>query len=263
MKKIKNLTRFLITVFLAALIIGCSASSTPEKPAKDDKAAADKTPGTDDANKPDGTGDGATGGGGTTKPDGTGNEGTTTNDPPAAPYTKIGTKTINGKEYDIVTFGVFPQTIKDDSVSVDESDIKQNGIYTYYKGSDGEWYAKHIETENGSVSDWYYCKVEPVSWRLITGNYDHDNNPSTPGKKLLLAESILDKDTSFYDCNTNRTIENETVYPNDYRHSTIRAYLNGLTYIFKSNVSRSTETEKTQYSGKGFLQMAFTAEEQC
>ncbi len=47
-----------------------------------------------------------------------------------------------------------------------------------------------------------------------------------------------------------RTIGNATVYPNNYKYSTIRAWLNG-----------SYETDDTQeknYEGKGFLQTAFT-----
>ena len=99
------------------------------------------------------------------------------------PYTKVDTQTIGGTTYDIVTFGSFPQSEKtDDTISVDETDSKTAGSFTYYKGSDGEWYAK-LESK--------YYKVEPIKWRVLTTNYDHDGNASTPGKKLLLAENIL------------------------------------------------------------------------
>ena len=39
----------------------------------------------------------------------------------------------------------------------------------------------------------------------------------------------------YYD--VNRTIEGETVYPNNYEHSKIRAYLNGLSYAVKATNS--------------------------
>ena len=33
--------------------------------------------------------------------------------------------------------------------------------------------------------------VEPIKWRILTNNYDHDSNSETDGKKLLLADNIL------------------------------------------------------------------------
>ncbi len=229
MKKMKKIRGLLTAAFLAAFIISCTNTSAPEKSEKD------KTPATD---TPEGSTPAKT-------------------DSQEVPYKKVATKTINGKTYDIVTFGSFPQTMKDDSVTIDESETKQYGIYTCCKGSDGEWYS---ENEDSGI----YCKVEAIKWRVLTEDYDHDNNPATPGAKLLLAEKILDN-YYFYTISgpfTDRTIENNTVYPNDYKHSTIRAYLNGLTYISKSNTSSATQTERTDFSGKGFLQMAFTADEE-
>ena len=175
------------------------------------------------------------------------------------PYKKVDTKTINGITYDIVTFGSFPQTEKAASVTIDGSEPKQNGIYTYYRGSDGQWYGEYDYQQS---SDTYqgYCKVEPVKWRVLTDNYDHDNNPATPGVKLLLAEMILDN-VNFYDNQVTRTAGAASVYPDNYNYSSIRAFLNGLSYKYKSS-SSSEQTERTVYSGKGFLQMAFTADEE-
>ena len=154
--------------------------------------------------------------------------------------------------HDIVTFGSFPQSLKAADVNVDEAVSKTSGTYTYYKGSDDEWYAK--------VDSKYY-KVEPIKWRVLTTNYDHDGNASTPGKKLLLAESIL-INCMYYDYDdVNRTICAATIYPNNYENSRIRAYLNGLSYQKKANDS-ATQVADSTLAGKGFLQTAFTQEEQ-
>ena len=128
------------------------------------------------------------------------------------PYKKTGTQEINGKSYDIVTFGSFPQSEKtDDTITVNESETKTAGAYTYYKGSDGEWYAKM-----GSK----YFKVEPIKWRILTTDYNGTK------KKLLLAENILINKA--YDASSN-----------NYENSSIRAYLTGDFY----NTAFTTEEQ--------------------
>ena len=141
-----------------------------------------------------------------------------------------------------ILFGDYPQTIKADGVTVDEDISKQMGAFTYYYGSDGAWYAK--------VSINYY-KVEPVKWRVITTDYDHDGNSGTAGKKLLLAENMLTS-TQFYEDHDNRTIDGNTIYPDNYKYSRLRALLNGLSY-------NKQGTDNDEFSEKGFLQTAFTS----
>ena len=144
----------------------------------------------------------------------------------------------------VVTFGSFPQTIKKSGITVNESESKVVGMFTYYRGSDGEWYAKH-----GSE----YYKVEPIRWCVLTNNYN--------GKKLLHAEKVL-INCAYYDFElAKRIIEGNTVYPNNYKESRIRAYLNGLSYQVAA--STGTQVENNEFLGKGFLQTAFTAEEQA
>ena len=154
---------------------------------------------------------------------------------------KVGSQkiTINSTEteYDIVEFGDFPQTIKADEVAVDETQSITRGAHTYYVGSDGNYYAK--------VNSNYY-KVEPIKWRVLTKNYNSTN------KALLLAENILTANVPFYeDYQNNRTIDSKTVYPNNYMHSQVRAYLNGLDYQGK-------DAKVSTHKNKGFLQTAFT-----
>ena len=133
-------------------------------------------------------------------------------------YTKVDTQTIGNTTYDIVTFGSFPQSEKtDDTITVNESESKTAGSYTYFRGSDGEWYAK--------LASKYY-KVEPIKWRVLTTDYDHDGNPSTAGKKLLHAENIL----------INKVYHASS---NNYENSSIRAYLTGDFY----NTAFTTEEQ--------------------
>ena len=149
-----------------------------------------------------------------------------------------------------VAFGDWPQTIKASEVTVDESKSKQMGMFTYYLGSDGNCYVKH--------NDDYY-KVEPIIWRVLTENYlvpDENGQPVESGNSLLLAEKILTGGIPYYVNTSSRTIGNATVYPNNYKYSTIRAWLNGLDVVKSDNENDST------YKDAGFLQTAFTPDAQ-
>ncbi len=160
-----------------------------------------------------------------------------------------------------VLFGEWPQTIKAADVEIEEGDSKTVGMYTYYKGTDGEWYAKLPEKakeENYTYSNgtsvaqggtsYKYFKVEPIKWRVLTSEYNGNL------RKLLFAERVL-INFAYYDTTSERTINGATVYPNNYKESRVRAFLNGLSY----NASESTNDD---YDGNGFLQTAFTSSEQ-
>ena len=163
-----------------------------------------------------------------------------------------------GDEYIYVAFGDWPQTIKASEVTVDESKSKQMGMFTYYLGSDGNCYVKH--------NDDYY-KVEPIVWRVLTENYlvpDENGQPVESGNSLLLAEKILTGGIPYYVDRATRTItgagtkkeEPNTVYANNYKYSTIRAWLNGLDVVKSDSENENDST----YKDKGFLQTAFTDE---
>ncbi len=182
------------------------------------------------------------------------------------PYEECGTQVINNKEYKLVRFGDFPQSAKFTAVVINEKIQAKMGDYTYYLGNDSCWYASL-----GSYEHDDYFKVEPIVWRVLTEDYDHDNDDSTPGKKLLLATNIL-MNRSYYDFyNVNRTINGKTVYPNNYEHSRIRAYLNGYSYLAKTPDEDATQSlldiewnydeefNCKEFENKGFLNTAFTS----
>ena len=179
-----------------------------------------------------------------------------------------GTNGTAGTGAKYVLFGDWPQTIKADNVTVDENTSEIHGAFTYYSGSDGYWYVKCKENasyytiySNGttvaqsSANSTKYFKVEPIKWRVLTENYNGT------GKALLLAEKILTANVAYYDYSEEiRTINGSTVYPNNYKESKIRAYLNGLKYFQKS--SSGSTTEDYTYHSKGFLQTAFSTDAQ-
>ena len=183
-------------------------------------------------------------------------------------YAKIGSKTINGVEYDLVTFGLWPQTIKAANVTVNDSESKAAGAFTYCKGSDGQWYVKIKEracppvckysdgttAKESSADSWKWFKVEPIKWRVLTTNYNGT------GKKLLFAESVLANGVYYDYKSVNRTIGGKTIYPNNYEHSRVRAFLNGLSYQRKASAD-GEQSDCDDFLGKGFLQTAFTADE--
>lgn len=155
--------------------------------------------------------------------------------------------------YPYVTFGEWPQTKKVDStIAIDETQTKVAGNSTYYRGSDNAWYAK--------FGDNYY-KVEPIKWRLIPNHFESN-------KRMLVAENILLYER-FYDGSMEscrRGIAN--YYPNNYKESRIRAFLNGLRYYYEDYPDNphsmdSFEVYAKRFENKGFLYGAFTKEERA
>ena len=231
MKKMKILT-LLLCASLAFAYMGCSNSS----------GGSDSRTSTPSGNNGNGTPGGAGG-------SGNNGGGITPKLPTAISAGENGTAGTSGT---YVYFGEWPKTLLEDNSIIDESVTKTVGMFTYFKGGN-DWYAK-IEANSYNTSDTYY-KVEPIKWRVL--------NPAATGseRKMLLAENIL-INCAYYDFyNVNRTIGDANVYPNNYEHSRVRAFLNGLGYQ-KNKASDSAEHEENnEFRGKGFLQTAFTEEE--
>ena len=166
-------------------------------------------------------------------------------------------------EWTYVTFGEWPQTIKDADVTVYETESKKMGMFTYYLGDDDNYYVKitakpYVDTYTYTYSDGspvekdaeVYFKVEPIVWRVLTEDYKDPDGNST-GNALLLAEGILTGGIPYYVDTSTRAITGAgTVYPNNWQYSTIRAWLNGS---YEAN-----DPQDKTYTDKGFLQTAFT-----
>ena len=128
-----------------------------------------------------------------------------------------GTNGTAGTSARYVLFGDWPQSPLRYGTKVDESISVQVGAFTYYYGSDDYWYAK---------ADNDYYKVEPIKWRIVTDKYN--------GKTMILSENTLMLMQWYDESSANsRTIDGKEVYDNNYEHSRIRAFLNGLSYPTK------------------------------
>lgn len=194
-------------------------------------------------------------------------------------YLPEGTDGSAGKSATYVLFGDWPQTIKSDAVTIDETKSMKRGDFTYFKGSDSNWYVKCIENgyENGttcysdgslvspaSEKSTKYFKVEPIKWRVLTDSFDHDGKSSTPGKKLLFSEYLLEvKVFSYFDRDKSKgTVLGETViHRNNYKYSNVRAYLNSINNQF--NIDGGTPADLCpDWTEAGFLQSAFDSSSQ-
>ena len=182
-------------------------------------------------------------------------------------YLAEGTDGTCGTEARYCYFGDWPQTVKADSVTVNMAKSLTMGSATYYLGDDNNYYAKC--TENAYTTGYKYSdgtdvaqisagsekyfKVEPIKWRVL--------NPGTSGNKILVAENILTANIPYYGSTDNRVQNTTTIYANNYKYSNIRSYLNGTANHFVLDGGSATAND-IDWSGKGFLQTAFTTSAQ-
>lgn len=162
--------------------------------------------------------------------------------------------TIDNKPY--VYYGTYPQTVvSDDSLiaSLNTLTVTNSNYYYEYQGKE---YVKIVATpyippyfykfNDGTkilAGQTYFFKVEPIKWRVLE---------EASGTYTLLSEYIIDNQV-FYTSLEDRTISGETIYANNYEHSTIREWLNNGFYnqafsalekdeILTSFVDNSAET---------------------
>ena len=140
------------------------------------------------------------------------------------PVSQTSTVQVYTREGDYIYFGKYPQTLKADNVTVGDV-ADEDG---YYLGSDGERYAKVVADPYGSgytfldgsavtEGNTYYFKVEPIRWRILS---------ESDGSAFILADGII-ANHYYHHTSSSTTIDGEKVYANNYKHSDIRAWLNG------------------------------------
>ena len=184
---------------------------------------------------------------------------------PSTNYEKIDSETMGGVEYDRVTFGDWPQTIKAENVTIDESDISRMGNFTYCKGSDGFWYLKVSENsprdfykysdgtsvkQSNAVSHRWF-KVEPIEWRVVNAN----SVVNGVSAKTLLSEKILT--AKGFDKNSK-----------NYKNSELRSYINDdfLNAAFSSSQRKyiaDTEVDNSAQSTMPYNYGSLSPQEQA
>ena len=156
------------------------------------------------------------------------------------------------------TLGKYPQTVVEDSATLtalaSATDTDSDGYLEYgsgeYKKVTGAPYNSDYKSVSGNVTfasgTTYYFKVEPIQWRVLSGK--------GTATGLVVSEKVLDKGAYYYSTTRDRTISGSTVYQNNYQYSTLRAMLNGYD---------GSAYSVGNFSGKGFLDIAFTEAEKA
>ncbi len=96
--------------------------------------------------------------------------------------------------------------------------------------------ASSIQDENGyKTGEVYWFKYEPMRWRILT---------EANGEALVISDLLIDS-REFSDTDNNRTIDENTVYPNNYKESSLRAWLNSSFYDTAFTASQKALVLKT------------------
>jgi len=153
--------------------------------------------------------------------------------------------------------GKYPQTVVEDSTLLNAlttaADTDSDGYLEYgsdeYKKVTGAPYESNYKSLSGNVTfatgSTYYFKVEPIQWRVLSGK--------GTATGLVMSEKVL-TNSAYYTSYSGRTISGSTVYPSNYQYSTLRAMLNGYD---------GSGYSVDNFTGKGFLDVAFTAAEKA
>ncbi len=146
--------------------------------------------------------------------------------------------TVDGVQY--VKYGKYPQThVGDETLIQALNALTEPNALGYYE-YEGKEYAKITATpaNSGTYTDKYgethhyvysdgakvvfqtteWFLVEPIVWRILS---------SADGSYQLLANCLLDISCYYESTYVRRGENGEDIYPNNYKESTIRAYLNG------------------------------------
>ena len=134
-----------------------------------------------------------------------------------AKYTKV----------DFVKYGIYPQTHVSDQTLITTLNAlttpESNGWYLYDDDYYAELIAKPYSTgytfDDGmtiTTGTKYWFKCEPITWMILESN---------DGEYKLVSSVLLDAHC-YYSSTSNRTIDGETIYANNYKYSDIRAWLN-------------------------------------
>ena len=105
---------------------------------------------------------------------------------------------------------------------------KYRGVYfTIYRpcvtrSSGDAWNSAHYYNGYSTLTQ-YWFRYDPIKWQVLS--FD-----SSTGNVIAMSKSILDSQQFYHYSSETRTIGGKTVYPNNYEHSDIRAWLNDAFY---------------------------------
>ncbi|HCY06230.1 MAG TPA: hypothetical protein DHS57_02850 [Erysipelotrichaceae bacterium] len=135
---------------------------------------------------------------------------------------------IIASDFKSVEYGFYPQTVvtnNSDIIQLNAIEIPSvNGWYLYHSNYYTKVVANVYNNESYTFNDWtpivngkeYWFKCERIKWDVIS---------SSESSYTLLSSVLLDS-RAFYSSSNNRTIEGSTIYPNNYKESDLRSWLN-------------------------------------
>ncbi len=149
-----------------------------------------------------------------------------------SPEERYATKPFLSADMKTIKYGLYPQkNVSNESIVAALNALvepESNGWYlykgTYYAKTTADPYGTTAEFEDGTeiVRDavyWFEC--EPIVWNVLK---------SDEGKYLVVSSVLLDV-REYYESREMRTLPDGTkIFPNDYEHSDLRAWLNGDFY---------------------------------
>lgn len=157
-----------------------------------------------------------------------------------------------------LTYGLYPRSYVYDETLITElnslSEVEENGWYLY----NNEYYAKVVANpnktnytfNNGTTIEkdkTYWFKCEPIVWNVLS---------SKDGEYYLLSKDLIDSHNYFESIENERTIDGKTIYPSNYEHSDLRAWLNNEFYnkafsLDSSYINTTTVDNSDAVTGSG------------
>lgn len=158
----------------------------------------------------------------------------------------IGIDPVISQDNKTVQYGFYPQSHVNDESLISElknlTPSETNGWFfykgTYYTKEVAKVYNNENYTFNNGIQiingNEYWFKCEPITWEILSNN---------DGTYFLLSSLLLDNQ-AFYQDFSDRTINGETIYANNYQESDLRIWLNNYFYntAFNLNATYITET---------------------
>ena len=132
---------------------------------------------------------------------------------------------------------------------VEYNGAKYRGVYftqyrPYYTNSSSSENNSYQNNNGYNASTVYWFKYEPMKWQVLS--YD-----STTGEAIVLSKSIIDSQ-QYYHTTSDRTIDEKTVYANNYEHSDIRTWLNDTFYNTAFGTSEKNAIVATTLDNSAF-----------
>ena len=111
-------------------------------------------------------------------------------------------------------------------IDVEYKDAKYRGVYfASYRPrstSSDSSISSSYQVQNGyKIKTVYWFQWEPITWRILS---------QEDGEALIMADIILDSQQYYHEISGTRTVNEKTVYSNNYRESDLRKWLNDIFY---------------------------------